>query len=301
MTTGQRHSHSDQPQKRKRFPWILGIVVSSLFLAILAFVIVTLLVLRSQGITQGINTLTIISIIVGFVISVLSLLVSFLQWHHPQSPHASESSLNQIPFSNTIEQSQLPGSELAEKSGDASHSFVHDSHSIGWGGIPHPGPFYGREQELAELERWIVNDSCRMIAVLGMGGIGKTSLTIALTDQVKKIFDAVFWESLQNAPPLKSILQDCIQFLSHQQRTTLPEGTDNLISLLLRLLHERHCLIVLDNIESVLQGGIYASQYRPGYEEYGTFFLRLEAVRKAFWSQVALMSCFALASHSRSQ
>jgi len=27
----------------------------------------------------------------------------------------------------------------------------------------------------------------------------------------------------------------------------------------------------------------------------------LEAVRKAFWSQVALMSCFALASHSRSQ
>ena len=29
--------------------------------------------------------------------------------------------------------------------------------------------------------------------------------------------------------------------------------------------------------------------------------MTLEAVRKAFWSQVALMSCFALASHSRSQ
>jgi len=27
----------------------------------------------------------------------------------------------------------------------------------------------------------------------------------------------------------------------------------------------------------------------------------VEAVRKAFWSQVALMSCFALASHARSQ
>jgi amino acid transporter len=58
--------------------------VSLGFIAILAFVIVTLLILQSQGISQGINTLTIISIVVGFVISVLSLLISFLQWHHPR-------------------------------------------------------------------------------------------------------------------------------------------------------------------------------------------------------------------------
>jgi hypothetical protein len=55
------------------------VLVSLGFIAILAFIIVTLLILQSQGLSQGMNTLTIISIVVGFVISVLSLLISILQ------------------------------------------------------------------------------------------------------------------------------------------------------------------------------------------------------------------------------
>lgn len=275
MKTGRSHSHSDPPQKRRRFSWILGIVLSSGFLVILAFVVLTLLVLRSQGITQGINTLTILSIVVGFVMSVLTLLVSFLQWHHPHSPHIAASSPTPILPSNTIESSQFPDAKLGEESRDAPHPLVHDSYSIRLGGVPHAGSFYGREQELVELKHWIVDNSCRMIVILGMGGIGKTSLAITLTDHIKDLFDAVFWTSLQNAPPLKSVLQECIQFLSPNQGTTLPEDTDNLISLLLRLSQERHCLLVLDNMESVLQSGRYASQYRAGYEEYGTLLQRL--------------------------
>ena len=61
-------------------------------MAILAFVVVTLLILRSQGI----STLTIISIVVGFVISILSLLISFLQWHHPQPTDQPEPPLHSL-------------------------------------------------------------------------------------------------------------------------------------------------------------------------------------------------------------
>jgi len=51
-------------------------MVSLGVMAILAFVILTLLILQRQGMTQVLNTLTIISIVVGFVMSVLGLLIS---------------------------------------------------------------------------------------------------------------------------------------------------------------------------------------------------------------------------------
>src|SRR5450432_335672 len=86
--TPDPRSHTQHP--RKRFSWMLGIIISSGFIIIFAFVVITLLILRSQGPSQGINTLTILSIVGGFVIGVLSLLVSFLQWHHPKDPPASE-------------------------------------------------------------------------------------------------------------------------------------------------------------------------------------------------------------------
>src|SRR6266567_1525902 len=90
MQIPSRGARSDTQPKRKRFSWMIGVLVSSVLLIILVFVVVTLLVLRSQGVTQGINTLTIFSIVAGFVVSLLSLLVSFLQWHHPKAPPASE-------------------------------------------------------------------------------------------------------------------------------------------------------------------------------------------------------------------
>src|SRR5260370_41570069 len=48
-------AQSGKKQKRKRFSWMIGVLVSIVLIAILAFVAVTLLVLSSQGVTQGIN------------------------------------------------------------------------------------------------------------------------------------------------------------------------------------------------------------------------------------------------------
>ncbi len=103
----------------------MGVLVSSVLLVILIFVVVTLLVLSSQGVTQGINTLTILSIVAGFVVSVLSLLVSFLQWHHPKATPVSEelisASFDHSPPLSTSKHSQSdaflidPQSEPIEK------------------------------------------------------------------------------------------------------------------------------------------------------------------------------------------
>lgn len=85
--------------------------------------------------------------------------------------------------------------------------------------------FYGRTTELALLEQWILQDNCRLIALLGMGGIGKTALSVKLAHQIKDKFDYITWRSLRHAPPINYLIAQLIQFLSNEQvtATTLPK------------------------------------------------------------------------------
>src|SRR5438128_10831424 len=73
---------------------------------------------------------------------------------------------------------------------------------VDWGEASDGGPFYGRAKELAVLEEWMVAQGCRLLAVLGMGGIGKTALAIQLARQLQPSFERIFWRSLLNAPPI---------------------------------------------------------------------------------------------------
>ncbi|MBV9690211.1 MAG: helix-turn-helix domain-containing protein [Ktedonobacteraceae bacterium] len=135
--------------------------------------------------------------------------------------------------------------------------------------IPHVGAFYGRSLELAILEQWIVDEHATVIAILGIGGVGKTALSIMLKEQIKHNFDYVFWSSLQNSPPVRNLLKDCIYFFSEQRSIDLPEETDTLINLLMAYLRNMRCLFIVDNFESILEVEQSAGQYRPEYEGYG--------------------------------
>ncbi|VXD23303.1 conserved hypothetical protein [Planktothrix serta PCC 8927] len=158
-------------------------------------------------------------------------------------------------------------------------STVNSQHStppnIDWGEATDVSEFYGRIQELAQLKQWILQEDCRVIAVLGMGGIGKTSLSVKLGQQIYPHFEFVVWRSLRNAPPLTEILIDLIQFLAKETEFNISPDPYRQISQLVDCLRTSRCLIILDNTESILQEGNRMSRYYPGYENYGDLFKRL--------------------------
>ena len=49
-----------------------------------------------------------------------------------------------------------------------------------WGEAPYVPVFFGRTRELPLLEQWIIEDRCRLVAIVGMKGIGKTKLSVKL-------------------------------------------------------------------------------------------------------------------------
>lgn len=137
-----------------------------------------------------------------------------------------------------------------------------------WGDAPDVSGFCGRAAELQQLQGWLVNDRCKVAAVLGMGGIGKTALATAAAAQAQTDFSSIIWRSLRNAPPLGELLGDCLQTLAGPEGYALPEAVDKRLSLLLEHLRGQRCLLVLDNFETVLGAGS-AGHYLPGYEGYG--------------------------------
>jgi hypothetical protein len=151
---------------------------------------------------------------------------------------------------------------------------------IDWGNAPiDVQPFCGRELELRQLTDWISRDRCKLIGILGFGGVGKTTLAARLGDQVSAEFSVVIWRSLREAPPLSALLSDLVQFLSKFTEIELPDNSDRAIARLLYHLQQQRCLIILDNAEALMESGDYAGQYRAGYHDYGQLLSTLGTAR----------------------
>ncbi|OKH32716.1 hypothetical protein NIES2119_25150 [[Phormidium ambiguum] IAM M-71] len=172
-----------------------------------------------------------------------------------------------------------------------------------WGDAPDVSVFYGRQVELSTVRQWVVEENCRLVTLLGMGGIGKTALSVKLAREIaqsreveehsKSNIEYVIWRSLRNSPTVEEILTEIIQFLSQEQEINLPSNLEGRITRLLHYLRTSRCLLILDNAESILQAGDRTGRYRTGYEGYGQLLRSI--------AETSHQSCLILTSREKPQ
>ncbi len=144
-----------------------------------------------------------------------------------------------------------------------------------WGNAPDVSIFYGRSKELTNLEQSILRDKSRLVAIFGMPGIGKTSLSVKLAQQIKDQFYYIIYRSLQDAPQLQQLLTDFIRLLSNNPAADAPVSSSIGIARLINYLRNHRCLLLLDDVEEILRAGELAGRYREGYEDYERLFRQI--------------------------
>lgn len=144
------------------------------------------------------------------------------------------------------------------------------------GNAPEIFNFYGRTEELATLDRAIVGDRCRLVALLGFGGMGKTTLALRLLEDIQTHFQYVIYRSLRFYSDLSAILTNLLQIFSPDRE--IPDRIETQLSQLLTHLRQSRCLIVLDDVHILFNSGKLAGQYQCGYEDYQLFFKAIAEV-----------------------
>jgi predicted ATPase len=113
-----------------------------------------------------------------------------------------------------------------------------------------PTPLIGRQHEVAQLKELLNDPQCRMLTLVGSGGIGKTRLAIETASQCPDDFeDGVYFVPL--APVATSryivpVVADSIGF-SFQGESSLDAKSQ-----LLNYLNEKQILLLVDNLEHLL-------------------------------------------------
>jgi hypothetical protein len=94
--------------------------------------------------------------------------------------------------------------------------------------FPEAAQFVAREKELSKMHELLYGHSSRSCVVLhGLGGIGKTQLTIEYIRRHKEKYTAIFWLNANDRDSLKLSFRDVAQqVLKYHPSTSLLTGVD---------------------------------------------------------------------------
>lgn len=120
---------------------------------------------------------------------------------------------------------------------------------------PQTTPFIGREDELAKIAELLESPHCRLISLVGPGGMGKTRLAIRAAADATQFSDGVYFVPLASigvVDLLTSALADALSFSFC--------GSEDTATQLLKHLKDKKALFLLDNFEHLLAGADFVAE-----------------------------------------
>ncbi len=113
-----------------------------------------------------------------------------------------------------------------------------------------PTPLIGRQREVEELSQLLGDPQCRLLTLVGPGGIGKTRLAIETASRLQDVFaDGVYFVPLAPVNTTRFIvpvIADAIGFAFQSAGPTDPKTQ------LFSYLKEKQALLLMDNLEQLL-------------------------------------------------
>jgi hypothetical protein len=118
-----------------------------------------------------------------------------------------------------------------------------------------------REDELSKIHKTLIGDGSRRAVVLhGLGGIGKTQLSIAYAKRHKDNYSAIFWLNIKDEDSLKQSFAKLAKQISREHPSAIPvsnlETNQNLdevvesVKAWLSLPNNTRWLIIYDNYDT---------------------------------------------------
>jgi predicted ATPase/DNA-binding NarL/FixJ family response regulator len=114
-----------------------------------------------------------------------------------------------------------------------------------------PTLFVGRGEEVDEVKQLLVNPACRLLTLIGPGGVGKTSLsTQAVRHEPGRFADGVYFVPLQAVHTQEFLVSAVADALDVPLTGSAPTSTQ-----LINYLQNKEILLLLDNFEQLLPEG----------------------------------------------
>ncbi|MEM9767731.1 MAG: AAA family ATPase, partial [Cyanobacteria bacterium P01_D01_bin.71] len=126
--------------------------------------------------------------------------------------------------------------------------------------------FRGREDTLARLTTWMIDDRGRLLCLSGLPGSGKSWLAVKLAECVRDQFQRFIYQDLRDRPTPSALIDTLLTTLG----VPLPESTllSDQLDVLIQALVSCPSLIVLDSTEKLCQPQQLAGVYAPELAEY---------------------------------